>query len=47
MHIFSVERRFASLIVDVDFCQKAIVDCRKKGRKSCDLHLIKKNGIEF
>ena len=42
MHIFSVECRFASLIVNVDFCQKAIVDCRQKGPKSCDLHLIQK-----
>ena len=46
MHIFIVDCRFASLNVDVDFCQKAIVDCRQKGPKSCDLHLVK-NGIEF
>ena len=26
-----VDCRFASLIVDVDFRQKAIVDCRQKG----------------
>ena len=41
MHIFIVDCRFAYLIVDVDFCQKAIVDCRQKGPKSCDQHLIR------
>ena len=41
MHNFIVDCRFASLIVDVDFRQKVIVDCRQKGPKSCDLHLIR------
>ena len=41
MHISIVDCRFASFIVDVDFRQKAIVDCRQKGPKSCDLHLIR------
>ena len=41
MHNFIVDCRFASLIVDVDFHQKAIVDCRQKGHKGCDLHLIR------
>ena len=39
MHIFIVDCRFASLILDVDFHQNAIVDCGQKGKKSCDLHL--------
>ena len=40
MHIFVVDCRFTSSIVDVDFCQKAVVDCRQQGKKSCDLHLV-------
>ena len=40
-HIFVVDCRFASPIVDVDFHQKAIVDCRQKDQTSCDLHLIR------
>ena len=41
MHIFIVDCRFALLVVDVDFGQKSIVDCRQKGPKTCDLHLIR------
>ena len=41
MHIFIVDCRFAVLVVDVDFGQKTIVDCRQKGPKTCDLHLIR------
>jgi hypothetical protein len=41
MHIFVVDCRFTSSIVDVDFRQKAVVDCRQKGKKSCDLHLVR------
>ena len=36
MHIFIVDCRFALLVVDVDFGQKSIVDCRQKGPKTCD-----------
>ena len=41
MHIFILNCRFASLIVDVHFHHKTIVDCRQKGQKSCALHLIR------
>ena len=39
-HFFIVDCRFALLVVDVDFGQKSIVDCRQKGSKTFDLHFI-------
>ena len=41
MHISVVDCRFTKFIVDVDFLENMVVDCRSKGEKSCNQHLVR------
>ena len=41
MHIYVVDCRFTTFIVDVDLLEKIVVDFRPKGEKSCNKHLVR------